>query len=301
MSLVKCSECGKEVSEQAKTCPNCGNPIKPNITDSVVQNLMTGFNRVIDNQFSHLLTKYFSLTTRLVFGLLVLVYLVGPFYKLKNGSSTIHKASLAQIFTDYNPDLSKGKIRRLVFDFDDEIISAHREPLLSLRGASQLVRIQYNPFRASLINLLLVLILLFAKVNKQLDYKLVYVISLMLIFSFLPIVGISNIWNLMLSSRSGYSGLSISLPAVNRSVFLTLILLIYSVILVIFKIANSNNQSFMQKIKDWIKLDTFMHSSLLILTGLYILFGHLTYYLSLPFFIYLLVFRKFGLFKGKKA
>ena len=28
MALIKCSECGKEVSDKAKTCVNCGNPIK---------------------------------------------------------------------------------------------------------------------------------------------------------------------------------------------------------------------------------------------------------------------------------
>lgn len=28
MALIKCSECGKEVSDQAKICPNCVNPIK---------------------------------------------------------------------------------------------------------------------------------------------------------------------------------------------------------------------------------------------------------------------------------
>lgn len=27
MALIKCSECGKEVSENAASCPNCGNPI----------------------------------------------------------------------------------------------------------------------------------------------------------------------------------------------------------------------------------------------------------------------------------
>ncbi len=27
MSLIKCNECGKEVSDKAKACPNCGNPI----------------------------------------------------------------------------------------------------------------------------------------------------------------------------------------------------------------------------------------------------------------------------------
>ena len=27
MALINCSECGKQVSDQAETCPNCGNPI----------------------------------------------------------------------------------------------------------------------------------------------------------------------------------------------------------------------------------------------------------------------------------
>lgn len=27
MSLIKCSECGKEISDKAKTCPNCGAPV----------------------------------------------------------------------------------------------------------------------------------------------------------------------------------------------------------------------------------------------------------------------------------
>ena len=27
MALIKCSECGKEISEKAKVCPSCGNPI----------------------------------------------------------------------------------------------------------------------------------------------------------------------------------------------------------------------------------------------------------------------------------
>ena len=27
MALIKCSECGKEISDKASTCPNCGNPI----------------------------------------------------------------------------------------------------------------------------------------------------------------------------------------------------------------------------------------------------------------------------------
>ena len=28
MALIKCSECNKEISDKATTCPNCGNPIQ---------------------------------------------------------------------------------------------------------------------------------------------------------------------------------------------------------------------------------------------------------------------------------
>lgn len=27
MALIKCNECGKEISDQATTCPHCGNPV----------------------------------------------------------------------------------------------------------------------------------------------------------------------------------------------------------------------------------------------------------------------------------
>src|SRR6266849_10809147 len=36
MALIKCSECGKDVSDKAPTCPNCGNPINM-VNSSVVQ------------------------------------------------------------------------------------------------------------------------------------------------------------------------------------------------------------------------------------------------------------------------
>lgn len=31
MALIKCTECGKEVSENATSCPNCGNPINQGV------------------------------------------------------------------------------------------------------------------------------------------------------------------------------------------------------------------------------------------------------------------------------
>ena len=35
MALIKCSECGKEVSEKAANCPHCGNPIAGNKVELV--------------------------------------------------------------------------------------------------------------------------------------------------------------------------------------------------------------------------------------------------------------------------
>ena len=34
MALIKCSECGKSVSDKAKSCPSCGNPIEKKLTCS---------------------------------------------------------------------------------------------------------------------------------------------------------------------------------------------------------------------------------------------------------------------------
>ena len=37
--LIKCNECGKEVSDKANTCPNCGAPIKE---DEIKREIKTG-------------------------------------------------------------------------------------------------------------------------------------------------------------------------------------------------------------------------------------------------------------------
>lgn len=42
MALVKCSECGKEVSDKAEFCPNCGFPIKQNLMPTIPKNLNVG-------------------------------------------------------------------------------------------------------------------------------------------------------------------------------------------------------------------------------------------------------------------
>ena len=39
MALIKCSECGKEVSDKAKACPNCGNPIREEESKVIIYGL----------------------------------------------------------------------------------------------------------------------------------------------------------------------------------------------------------------------------------------------------------------------
>lgn len=41
MALIKCSECGKEVSDKANACPNCGAPIKE---DEIKKEIKAGIN-----------------------------------------------------------------------------------------------------------------------------------------------------------------------------------------------------------------------------------------------------------------
>lgn len=53
MALINCPECGKEVSDKAKTCPNCGNPLKPDNNkilcklDGVNDSVVLYHNRIV--------------------------------------------------------------------------------------------------------------------------------------------------------------------------------------------------------------------------------------------------------------
>lgn len=38
MSLIKCKECGKEISDKAESCVNCGCPISKKKSDNNIRN-----------------------------------------------------------------------------------------------------------------------------------------------------------------------------------------------------------------------------------------------------------------------
>jgi len=66
MALVSCPECGKSVSDKARSCPNCGYPIKP-----------TG-DRISDQNGGYVGYEYKSSTT--VFGMPLVHIVYGPGY-----------------------------------------------------------------------------------------------------------------------------------------------------------------------------------------------------------------------------
>lgn len=50
MALIKCPECGKEISDKASTCPNCGCPIKEDVSN--VDNSIKDADNINVNQIS---------------------------------------------------------------------------------------------------------------------------------------------------------------------------------------------------------------------------------------------------------
>ena len=46
MALINCKECGKEISDQARACPNCGNPSEEQLKVQEVQDKNDGSARI---------------------------------------------------------------------------------------------------------------------------------------------------------------------------------------------------------------------------------------------------------------
>lgn len=47
MALIKCPECGNDVSDKAKVCQNCGCPVETMTPDGVVRIKMTTINKAV--------------------------------------------------------------------------------------------------------------------------------------------------------------------------------------------------------------------------------------------------------------
>jgi hypothetical protein len=101
VALVDCSECGKEVSSFAKSCPNCGNPDILNITEIRVQ-AFSGQEAQSLEESETKLNSTFLATISCVF---VILILLGTFYALTHKSDSVSSPNLS---SSSSGDLSAG-------------------------------------------------------------------------------------------------------------------------------------------------------------------------------------------------
>lgn len=63
MALIKCMECGKEVSDKATACPNCGCPLAEMITKGIVKIKMPRTEQIADGFVGLLSSKNVTVKT----------------------------------------------------------------------------------------------------------------------------------------------------------------------------------------------------------------------------------------------
>jgi membrane protein YdbS with pleckstrin-like domain len=89
MALIKCSECGREISDKAASCPSCGNPIKPNDIQPIAELKVEQKQNVIDqssNKTEIKLGETNWLPKRIAIETLVAFFIVGLlFYWIFSG------------------------------------------------------------------------------------------------------------------------------------------------------------------------------------------------------------------------
>ena len=64
MALIKCPECGREISDKAAACPNCGCPLSEMITSGVVKIKLPRTEQMADGFMGLLASKTASISSR---------------------------------------------------------------------------------------------------------------------------------------------------------------------------------------------------------------------------------------------
>lgn len=62
MALIKCPECGKEISDRAASCPNCGCPVSEMTTSGIVKIKLPRTEQMADGWMGLLSSKEASIT-----------------------------------------------------------------------------------------------------------------------------------------------------------------------------------------------------------------------------------------------
>ena len=98
MALIKCPECGKEISDKASTCINCGSPVNNQSDENIVDNPTV---TVVEHTKQKAQKKFFTamILNAIATGILVFIMLV---LYLNSSKSTIeHISSLRDFLLVY--------------------------------------------------------------------------------------------------------------------------------------------------------------------------------------------------------
>jgi hypothetical protein len=291
MGLINCSECLKEISDKAKTCPHCGNPLKENAMDGIVKNITAmNKNHGLNNAIQWV-DKYFVILSKSILILCILLFAFSPFYKLANREGSIHKATIINILSDYRPEEPRGTIRSIILDLKEEVQMAHTTLFFNIRGIGFPSNWAINPFIGNFFNILLILLIVILKVRREIYYRWIFVLSLMILYCSLSIRAIGLLFNRILVSR--YSELSISFSAQNRLLFLSIILLIISAFFVFRPIfINYPSIPAIQKLKKWLAENYTLNLAPFVFLIAYILLGNLMYIFAIAYLIYIIIKKK---------
>lgn len=118
MSLIKCSECGKEISDKATTCPNCGAPIESmnNSIESSVSPIPEEPKKSKKERKKGSCLK----TILIVFGVLIVLSVIG---NIIGGGNDKEKSESAQTESDANMVSSKEDSAEESDDVDIETVA----------------------------------------------------------------------------------------------------------------------------------------------------------------------------------
>ena len=116
MALIKCNECGKEISDEARTCPNCGKTIWGK-NDKIWSNIVcicaiiTGIGWFIGAYVVDLDRKHFSYQfTFVIIGILCILFGFWYMYHYhKKANEMLNKNKIATKGTETNTIFEKHK------------------------------------------------------------------------------------------------------------------------------------------------------------------------------------------------
>lgn len=99
MALIKCTECGKEISDKASVCPNCGCPVEQ-MSRSEVSNA-TSVKQTKNKKLNKILDRMLIVVFSLLAIVLILLFVVNSISKKqKNDAFQLYSSELSTVLTD---------------------------------------------------------------------------------------------------------------------------------------------------------------------------------------------------------